>query len=99
MTISLITDELVNHFYGVTQLSSGPPVYIYYHRIKKEFDVCLGNSVLLEPNDKQIVFKYEVSLSLVSSKNLKCVIRESMIDFIKKHRDEKIDSIIGKNNG
>lgn len=96
MNPSLITDELVNHFYGVTQISSGPPVYVYYHRIKKEFDVCLGNSVLLD-TDKQIVFKYETTIRYWNQ-NLKKIIKKSMIDFIKSHRDEKIDLIIGKNS-
>ena len=94
MNTSLITDELVNHFYGVTQLSSGPPVYVYYHRIKKEFDVYLGNSVLLDI-DKQIVFKYEAQSQYRNPDNLKRIIKESMIDFIKKNRDDKINLIIG----
>lgn len=58
--------------------------------------MCLGNSVLLD-TDKQIVFKYETTIRYWNQ-NLKKIIKKSMIDFIKSHRDEKIDLIIGKNS-
>lgn len=93
-----ITDGMIHGFWFLTQISSGPNVYIYYddrddhyqdqsHSIRSSFSK-LPNGV--------IIFTYStMDHIMLSESDLKFLIKTSIINFLLPyHRSDRIDSLL-----
>jgi hypothetical protein len=86
-----ITDEMIHGFWFITQISSGPNVYIYYD----DRDDSIKSSFSKLPNGV-IIFTYStMDHIMLSESDLKFLIKTSIINFLLPyHRSDRIDSLL-----
>jgi len=86
-----ITDEMIHGFWSITQISSGPNVYIYYD----DWDDSIKSSFSKLPNGV-IIFTYSTMDHIIlSESDLKFLIKTSIINFLLPyHRSDRIDSLL-----
>jgi hypothetical protein len=89
-----ITDEMIHGFWFITQISSGPRVYVYYD----DRDDSIKSSFSKLPNVLRgvIIFTYStMDHMMLSESDLKFLIKTSIINFLLPyHRSDRIESLL-----
>jgi hypothetical protein len=86
-----ITDEMIHGFCFITQISSGPRVYVYYD----DRDDSIKSSFSKLPRGV-IIFTYStMDHMMLSESDLKFLIKTSIINFLLPyHRSDRIESLL-----